>query len=1233
MEKRIIICQWNCRSAISNKDNLERLLLEKNVDIALLNETWFKPGKYISFAGYNIERKDRQDGQGGGVAILVKTNIPYKYLNYPPINNISYLGIEVPLVNGKWVSLISLYIKPQIHILTNTWDQFFTNIKKPFIIGGDFNAHHLAWGCAVNNTAGKSLIDSLENNQIIFLNDGSPTYIGRYENQNSAIDLTLSSQCLQHRLDWSVLWDTYGSDHVPIIVECQLDCNKLNFDNSKKWNTKQADWDLFYIECLKNMDIFSKNNYSDFINALNLSLEKSVPKYNKKSSKKSKGKSWWNDSCDRAVLLRKDKFSEYKHNPNLDNLLSYKKADAEAKKIIKQSKREAWRNYCSSLNKNIPSKSIWTKLNNFKNRKQQNTHYVDINSDWITEFHTQLSPPFVVDKFNQENNNLNNENSSLVLPFSNNELSRVLKQNNSSAPGKDCIQYSMLYHMPDSVKKKLLDIFNMIFHNTHEIPSDWTEYLVVPILKPGKQHNSATSYRPIALASCILKTYERIIKNRLEHWLEKHMKLPSTQYAFRKKCNTQEVLAYLVTDIQLNFSENKSTSTLFLDIQGAYDNVNLVILWTKMRQLNIPEQLIYNISMIYSCRKLHVKAFNGITSFRYTGQGLAQGSILSPLLYIIYTYDLERMFNNNTKILQFADDVCIYNSDKDIDTCNRRLNDKLAETIEWFNQNSLTISPGKSVLCTFTRKRFLPPNTINLNNMDIPYRTSVKYLGIILDKKLLWKEEINKIIKRSENGLNILRAFCHQKWGSDPNICLTFYRSLIRSIFDYGSFLYGSAAETHLKKLESIKNKCLRLSIGYLRSTPINAMEMETLEPPLDLRRNFISDKYLIKLLAKCSPLVKKINDLTVIVLTNKYWTHKKTPNLVQSYMWLNELKEDIYQSQVLPCFSIEYEEYNINIDVLISNNINFKSTEEIKKIFLEDLNTKWQGHNHIFTDGSLINNKTGCAYLHANTNVSKKIKLPTNTSIYTAELVAIREALIYCLEYEATEPGNKYVIFSDCKSALENIKSSALLKNTNHIVCEIVHLNKLLKDSGKLVYLVWVKAHIGINANEKVDKLAKQATEDGHAQTIKLPYTDLFPVVKNKFYTDWHLQQKISHTGKYYMSLQSERSKRQTWFHSMYNRNFIRVICRLRTLHVLVPSYLYKIGKKININCECGEVGDAQHCILNCDMYQQQNAELFVKLRDFGVLPTNLSNLLALENIDIYKLLYKHINEMNLKL
>ena len=277
-------------------------------------------------------------------------------------------------------------------------------------------------------------------------------------------------------------------------------------------------------------------------------------------------------------------------------MLLYKKADAQAKKTLKETKRENWRTFCMSLNKNTPSKTVWQKVNSFKNRKQKIFIQTSVEEPWIEEFQRKLTPPYPLPQIFPpgETYNRDSQPEYLTKPFEFNELLKALKTNNS-APGKDHIQYSIIWNLPDSIKKVLLYIFNKIYCENQAIPNDWLEYIIVPVLKPEKPPGFADSYRPIALALRFLKTYERIIKNRLEFWMVKNGKFPKTQFGFRKQTSTQEVLANLVTDIQLGFTENKTTSAIFLDIQGAYDSIIYTVLVNKMRRLYLPEQFICNI--------------------------------------------------------------------------------------------------------------------------------------------------------------------------------------------------------------------------------------------------------------------------------------------------------------------------------------------------------------------------------------------------------------------------------------------------------------------------------------------------------------------------------------------------------------------------------------------------------------------------------------------------------------
>lgn len=1092
------ICQWNCRSAIANKDNLEHLLYTHKIKVALLSETWFKPGVYVNFSEYNTVRKDRADGKGG-VAILIKNNIKYNEINLPHIDNCMHVCITINVNNNIKLSLVSLYVRPQSRINLYDWNLFFNAIPKPFVVGGDFNAHHMAWGCDHNDVYGNVLMNSLDYNNLIYLNDGSPTYVG-YQRQSSAIDLTICSPQFQHNLEWYTILDPHGSDHVPIVINCQCSPEVIQRSNYRRWNIKKANWDTYYLECNNNIRNTDINNYHKFTSFINQSAKSSIPEFkNMKQNVKNTGKFWWNDQCEEAVKNRKVSFQKYKSNPNLHNLLEYKKMDALSKKIIKETKRESWRSYCSSLNKNIPIRKVWQKLNAFKNRKQKNQIPVDSSAEWLEKFHCKLAPPFVNSQpleLSQENQRIyNNNNNYLLKPFSMQELNRALKQNNNTAPGKDNVHYSMLSNIPNEGKRLLLNIFNNIFLNKAQIPEDWYDYIIIPLLKPNKPEGNHNSYRPIALASCVMKTYERLIKNRLEFWLESNNIIPSSQFGFRKSTSTQENIASLLTEIQLGFTTNKSSSVVFLDITGAYDNVNLKILANKMQHIGIPDMVILNVYNLYCLRNIYIRTNNNLIGPRQTSVGLPQGSILSPILYIIYSHDFEQQFlNNNIKIYQYADDYALCTQDKDIEVCHSNLQLAVEKAAEWFEKNGSTIAEEKSSVCTFTRSRFQPPRSIKLSNFEISYRTSVKYLGMILDKKLNWKEHINYITKKSENALNIIRAFCSHNWGADPNICLLFYRSLIRSIIDYGSVFYGSATENHLKKIEVIKNKSLRLSIGFLKSTPINILETECCEPPLNIRRQLLSDRTLSKLYSKSSETVNKIHDLTILCYTARYWHLKKLPLLVDSYSWISDFKEDVHSSKILPYFTADYEAFETLPEIKfldLHENAHVTNT-----LFKMELNNNWRNYEHIFTDGSRIDNRTGCAFYHHNIKYFEKYKLLEGTSVYTAELTAIREAMKYCLHYKSS---TNFVIFTDCKSALKKIEHLST-KNLNYIIIDIINLHKKIIAGNKRIQIVWLKGHSGITQNEYVDNLAKQATEDGAViPNFKIPYSDLNQSIKKK--------------------------------------------------------------------------------------------------------------------------------------
>nr|CAH7715519.1 unnamed protein product [Callosobruchus chinensis] len=132
-------------------------------------------------------------------------------------------------MTNETLTLVSVYIQPQTKITVREWTSFFDFFSSPFVIGGDFNSHHVSWGSRFTDLYGKNLLDSLHQCNLMFINDGSPTYIN--SNRRSAIDVTVCSPQISHLLSWHIMSDTCGSDHLPILIGCGISPYKYNIGN------------------------------------------------------------------------------------------------------------------------------------------------------------------------------------------------------------------------------------------------------------------------------------------------------------------------------------------------------------------------------------------------------------------------------------------------------------------------------------------------------------------------------------------------------------------------------------------------------------------------------------------------------------------------------------------------------------------------------------------------------------------------------------------------------------------------------------------------------------------------------------------------------------------------------------------------------------------------------------------------------------------------------------------
>ena len=446
-------------------------------------------------------------------------------------------------------------------------------------------------------------------------------------------------------------------------------------------------------------------------------------------------------------------------------------------------------------------------------------------------------------------NTVESKNLDYNKPFEYFELNKVLKNVKGTSAGPDLIRYEMIQNLSMKDKLILLEFFNDIWKN-HKFPEQWRDAIIVPILKQGKDPLNSDSYRPIALTNCLCKILERLVNNRLLFVLEKQKLLCPYQSGFRKKRCTYDNLTSLEHDIKKAFSKRSSVLAVFLDIQKAYDMTWRRGILQKLYDMGFRGNLPIFINNLLQNRKFRVRIGAELSDYFIQKNGVPQGSVISPTLFMILINDLLSNISPHLRYALYADDIVIWCELEDIVESSRLIQSALDKVGEWQDLWGTTFSPTKSNFVLFTRKRNIPNINLNIKGVDVPSADSVTFLGMIFDKKLRWHEHIKYLYDSCHKRLNILRSLQSQAWGADRHTLILIFKSYIRSKLDYGCHLYDSAAKSIKNKLNVIQNSALRLATGALRVTNIKKLEVEAHIPPLQMHREYMSFNYGLKIIS-----------------------------------------------------------------------------------------------------------------------------------------------------------------------------------------------------------------------------------------------------------------------------------------------------------------------------------------------------------------------------------------------
>lgn len=1186
--------QWNLKSIKSNFDNLKILIHNYSPDLVLLNETFLKPSYKFYIKNYIIYRQDRQDGYGG-IAILIKDNIFHNcqdlqfHFMHP-----NFQGQSIKVWDHKIeINIVNIYNPPNSKISSQNWETILKSIDSPLIVMGDLNSHHTSWGSKNNDSNGKVIINSLEDFNLVLLNTGKPTRISLPNQHPSAVDLTLVSNRLASKCTWDTILDCGSSDHLPIICELDKDIPKPQREKENIYNYKRADWEIFNESVEHNIQTYRSSretsvdkDYDYFEEIIINAKNQAIPLINPNKQFKRKISPWWDDQCTRVINDRTTALILFKASPNTENYINLKKYVAKAKKFLKNKKKQKFKEFVSSLNRNTPISKIWETVKKFSFAKGYISNSRLPNSETSESIlekipvstDLELLPP--------------SEDFEEVNPM---EFQYALELKKDTSPGLDGIPYLLLKRMPTKAKIILVDIFNKCLR-TNQIPEKWKRILIVPMLKANKNAINEDNYRHIALSPCICKIMESIIKVRIEWTLENSKVFPPLQIGFRKGKGCYEAISIVFHSILNAFGNNNVVMACFIDIKNAYNNVKIDILHNKLLEMNVPEYWANTIYNLLVNRRIYVKDNLGIKHGpKNSSQGLAQGSPLSPLLFNVYTATMHKIETPGIKVIQYADDLVflIEGSSKEQMAC--KLNEHLQKINRWLESHNLNISIAKSACILFRRgnsKAALP--LIKCSSQTIEWKGSIKYLGVIFTANLKWTGHAKLIEDKIVKGINIMRAICGTKWGADPITLLNIYKGIIRPYFDYACQVFKPSSQKFKLYLDKLQYKALRVILGCMKSTPVLALLSESGEMSLHSRRCWLSAKFFIKtLVEKNNPLLNLVM-VTSYQITdkNKYWSNKETPYLVEAAKVCRKYTDNIYRYDISPYFETEITLQIPRIKCLMGESSKkvIVSNQEFINVHKEN----FPNHEFIFTDGSVNpqNNSAGYGVHFLNHQINYAARLHDFTQICTAEIIGIHKAILMCLEKDI----NKAIVFTDSQSAIKKIQNKSH-KDTNYISVDTKRILIQANAIGKDYILAWCPGHSNITGNIKADHLAKFGSNCNIPENIKLDKEDLIPILKNhykdKFHREWKRENKRKHT--FYSKVQ-EDFPLFPWFRNICykDRRHITTIIRIRTGHSLTPLHMFKIGIRDNPFCECGQVGGINHVILECKQYNADPNALY---------------------------------------